>query len=417
MRATRLSWLVKVSPADSTRAKRSIAATALTRPWTADFEDAIKLGGGPEVQRELDKLPPKPKAVPAPAKPPPPRQPSAPGADPVASDKTDRLRAALARKPPAPDAPAAPSPKVPTKVGAAAQTAKPTSPLPPNELLKEVSTRRLTPANGGSSFAQKKEQRQTRLGNAPGAYKSTAVSPPPATSSSIVAPSALSDQPPPLDAPPASSTPQLAPPSVPLEQLSLAEREIALSPAWQSMAETKYVFKTPSTTSQVVAASASATTAPLANGRKAGPAVTSWVAFERAWTAGGPLSAVRTDLLQASQARDMCEKPHQAGIADPKSVPSQSLSPQGLPALFGDALTPDLLSDIVRTLAQQPSTPTPEQAAEESSWKVDLLRGLTKVRRWDVGVMFMDEQDKALLLSVFRRAREALAHLEKQWDL
>ncbi len=53
----------------------------------------------------------------------------------------------------------------------------------------------------------------------------------------------------------------------------------------------------------------------------------------------------------------------------------------------------------------------------DESWKVDFLRGLTKVRRFGMAAAFMDDSEKADLKAIFGRAREALARLEREWEL
>ena len=57
---------------------------------------------------------------------------------------------------------------------------------------------------------------------------------------------------------------------------------------------------------------------------------------------------------------------------------------------MGDSLTPDLLSDMVKVLAVAPPA-----ASNDDGWKVDLLRGLTSVRRFGMVVGFLDPTEKA----------------------
>lgn len=67
----------------------------------------------------------------------------------------------------------------------------------------------------------------------------------------------------------------------------------------------------------------------------------------------------------------------------------QSLNPRSLDTLFGDSLTPDLLSGIVSSLTL-PNT----VSEDESQWKIDLLKGLKKVKRFGLVVGFLEEGER-----------------------
>ena len=71
-----------------------------------------------------------------------------------------------------------------------------------------------------------------------------------------------------------------------------------------------------------------------------------------------------------------------------------------------------MASGIVKALASDAAG-----GVADESWKVDFLRGLTKVRRFGMAAAFMDDSEKADLKAIFGRAREALARLEREWEL
>lgn len=70
---------------------------------------------------------------------------------------------------------------------------------------------------------------------------------------------------------------------------------------------------------------------------------------------------------------------------------NQSLPPANLPVLFGELLTPDLLSDIVKTLASTSSA----GVGLEDSWKLEFLRGMVGVRRFGTSAAFLDSSEAA----------------------
>ncbi|KAI5477139.1 hypothetical protein MNV49_006795 [Pseudohyphozyma bogoriensis] len=88
---------------------------------------------------------------------------------------------------------------------------------------------------------------------------------------------------------------------------------------------------------------------------------------------------------------------------------SRALNPSTLPQLFQSSLTPDLLSDIVLTLGK------PE--AGRGSWKVELLKGLKEVRRFDMVVGFLVEEEKSALINIFDDARKELDDLAAVWEI
>jgi len=267
------------------------------------------------VKNELDKLP-APPTKPSPSAParPSPARPAATLTPQQA--RTDRLRAALATpetkftapttKTPAP----APAPEAASESEAKVPAAVAPSLLPPTELMKAVSTRWLNPAGGGgggggaSSFAKMKEHRQSRQTSFPGIRQmqiSTAVSPAPtaaAPSRSSTAPTRPSES-----ASIACSAPHFELPVGGLDQLSIAERELVASPAWQSIASntSSIAPKTPATRSidprQIetlpsARASAATTSAGVTN------TPTTPAGFEQHWMAAKSELTGRLDLLR-----------------------------------------------------------------------------------------------------------------------
>ena len=68
---------------------------------------------------------------------------------------------------------------------------------------------------------------------------------------------------------------------------------------------------------------------------------------------------------------------------------SQSITPSTLPSVLGDSLTPDLASAIVKALASYS-----HEGKDDESWKIDFLRGLTKVRRFGMAAGFLDVDER-----------------------
>ena len=58
-----------------------------------------------------------------------------------------------------------------------------------------------------------------------------------------------------------------------------------------------------------------------------------------------------------------------------------------LPSIFLSGLTPDVISDIVAVLAAA-------HEGDRGIWILELLRGLMRVKRWDMIVGFLDDQEK-----------------------
>ncbi|CEQ41029.1 SPOSA6832_02703 [Sporobolomyces salmonicolor] len=96
--------------------------------------------------------------------------------------------------------------------------------------------------------------------------------------------------------------------------------------------------------------------------------------------------------------------------------------PNALAAFMGDSLTPDLLGAILAELA--PRFPfsseggEKEQAQErDTDWVVPLLRGLSRCRRFDSTVLFLDERERDVVRRVLGEAEKGLERTRNAWGL
>ncbi|GAA5874733.1 hypothetical protein JCM1840_000418 [Sporobolomyces johnsonii] len=94
--------------------------------------------------------------------------------------------------------------------------------------------------------------------------------------------------------------------------------------------------------------------------------------------------------------------------------------PRALAAFMGDSLTPDLLSSILSELAPLFPSPSPserDQEPQDAEWVVPLLRGLSRCRRFDSTVLFLDEHEKDVVRRVLEGAERELGRVRNAWGL
>ncbi|GAA5975651.1 hypothetical protein JCM21900_001449 [Sporobolomyces salmonicolor] len=97
-------------------------------------------------------------------------------------------------------------------------------------------------------------------------------------------------------------------------------------------------------------------------------------------------------------------------------------APNALAAFMGDSLTPDLLGAILTELA--PRFPSSSEGGEEeqaqdrdTDWVVPLLRGLSRCRRFDSTVLFLDEPERDVVRRALGEAEKGLERTRNAWGL
>ncbi|GAA5877635.1 hypothetical protein JCM8547_007126 [Rhodosporidiobolus lusitaniae] len=357
-----------------------------------DFEEAIKQGGGTDVEEELASLVKEleskdkgEKEIEQPAE----KAKKTDGAaqkSKATSSTTpskERLRAALSSKPSAPapnPASSASTETAPSSISSAA------APAPSNgkssDLLRPVSTRRLTPSSPSTpstapspassappapdppaatlstsfctpknAFAAKKTARAVKEALPFRPSPSSALSPS-TVSAPPPPPAAVPHPPPPVSTPPLSTLPPPVPTSLPLPPAQSSSQSI--------------------------------------------PPPTSPTALESLFLSHPPSSPF---LLSAV-----------------RSLPT-SLPPSPSKTLrewTGDGLTPDLLSSILSVLP----SPSPSRSGEEGEdWCYELLRALPSCKRWDSAVLFLGEGEKAVVREWVAEREREVEKVRKAWGL